>query len=454
MNGETKVMLLNFKLKNFKSFGNETVFTMLSSMQKAHSDYIINKTIFGNKLKVLPMSVIYGANASGKSNIILAMYLLKSMVLEGTLDCKQLEDYKSVLSFIRDHRWYEPIELEITFSTSDNIYKYGLQFTDIDDYNITKEYLFINDYKIFDRDKEKNIQIPINYLVKKGFIKKNEEEFAHILLYKLNSSLSAKKLVISGAINNLINGNYFNEILEWFDKFNVVMNANDMVFQQKDLKTIINQDVNNKKDVRTKIFESESVKEIMGFAEFGKQKIGFAAETDRDDLSMCSMYRIPLENDELMDTPYYISMIVDSELMESKGTIHLIRLLQPFIDVLVNGGVVVLDEMDASLHFEIVVSLIRIFNNKELNKKGAQLIFNTHNPIYLDGELLRHDQIVMVEKNKVTLTSDIYALSDYKLRPEERILKNYMAGKYGALPHMDLEIAFKHILERLERKEK
>ncbi len=447
-------MLLNFKLKNFKSFGNETVFTMLSSMQKAHSDYIINKTIFGNKLKVLPMSVIYGANASGKSNIILAMYLLKSMVLEGTLDCKQLEDYKSVLSFIRDHRWYEPIELEITFSTSNNIYKYGLQFTDIDDYNITKEYLFINDYKIFDRDKEKNIQIPINYLVKKGFIKKNEEEFAHILLYKLNSSLSAKKLVISGAINNLINGNYFNEILEWFDKFNVVMNANDMVFQQKDLKTIINQDVNNKKDVRTKIFESESVKEIMGFAEFGKQKIGFAAETDRDDLSMCSMYRIPLENDELMDTPYYISMIVDSELMESKGTIHLIRLLQPFIDVLVNGGVVVLDEMDASLHFEIVVSLIRIFNNKELNKKGAQLIFNTHNPIYLDGELLRHDQIVMVEKNKVTLTSDIYALSDYKLRPEERILKNYMAGKYGALPHMDLEIAFKHILERLERKEK
>lgn len=447
-------MLLNFKLKNFKSFGNETVFTMLSSMQKAHSDYIINKTIFGNKLKVLPMSVIYGANASGKSNIILAMYLLKSMVLEGTLDCKQLEDYKSVLSFIRDHRWYEPIELEITFSTSDNIYKYGLQFTDIDDYNITKEYLFINDYKIFDRDKEKNIQIPINYLVKKGFIKKNEEEFAHILLYKLNSSLSAKKLVISGAINNLINGNYFNEILEWFDKFNVVMNANDMVFQQKDLKTIINQDVNNKKDVRTKIFESESVKEIMGFAEFGKQKIGFAAETDRDDLSMCSMYRIPRENDELMDTPYYISMIVDSELMESKGTIHLIRLLQPFIDVLVNGGVVVLDEMDASLHFEIVVSLIRIFNNKELNKKGAQLIFNTHNPIYLDGELLRHDQIVMVEKNKVTLTSDIYALSDYKLRPEERILKNYMAGKYGALPHMDLEIAFKHILERLERKEK
>ena len=56
--------------------------------------------------------------------------------------------------------------------------------------------------------------------------------------------------------------------------------------------------------------------------------------------------------------------------------------------------------MDASLHFEIVVSLIRIFNNKDINKNNAQLIFNTHNPIYLDGELLRHDQIVMVEKRR------------------------------------------------------
>ena len=97
---------------------------------------------------------------------------------------------------------------------------------------------------------------------------------------------------------------------------------------------------------------------------------------------------------------------------------------------------------------KIVVSLIRIFNNKDINKNNAQLIFNTHNPIYLDGELLRHDQIVMVEKRRNDMVSEIYSLADYKLRPEERILKNYLNGKYGALPHMDLEIAFKHILER------
>ena len=210
MIGETKVMLLNFKVKNFKSFKNETVFTMLSSMQKAHSDYVVNKTISGNKLKVLPMSVIYGANASGKTNIVLAMYILKKMIIEGTLDSKELEAYKSVLSFIRDKCWYEPVELEITFSTINNIYRYGIYFTDIDAYSITKEYLFINDNKIFERDKENNIQMPINLLVKKGFIEKNEEDFANILLKKINSTLNDKKLVISGAVSNLIIGNYFN----------------------------------------------------------------------------------------------------------------------------------------------------------------------------------------------------------------------------------------------------
>ncbi|MCD7885195.1 MAG: ATP-binding protein, partial [Lachnospiraceae bacterium] len=318
-------------------------------------------------------------------------------------------------------------------------------FTDIDAYKIVEEVLCINEENIFIRDEENKIFVDVNSLMKKGYISKDEEDFSERLISKLNQTLDDQKLVVSGAISNLVDKKYFENFHEWFQKFNVIMNANDMSFKQKDLKTILNK--NSSKSGRRNIFESASVKEIMEIAEFGNQKIGFISETDNDDLSMCSMYRVPLKEGETEKKEYAISMIVDSELMESRGTIHLIRLLQPFIDVLSNGGVIVLDEMDASLHFEIVVSLIRIFNNKEINKNGAQLIFNTHNPIYLDGELLRHDQIVMVEKRKGDMVSEIYSLSDYKLRPEERILKNYLNGKYGALPHMDLEIAFKHILE-------
>ena len=108
-------MLLNFKMENFRSFKDETFFTMLSSKQKTHNDYVIDKSVNGNKLRVLPMTVIYGANACGKSNIVLAMDILKKMVMKGTLNCKELESYKSMLSFIRDTSWYDPVSLEITF---------------------------------------------------------------------------------------------------------------------------------------------------------------------------------------------------------------------------------------------------------------------------------------------------------------------------------------------------
>ena len=80
--GDAKKMLLNFKMENFRSFKDETFFTMLSSKQKTHNDYVIDKSVNGNKLRVLPMTVIYGANACGKSNIVLAMDILKKMVMK------------------------------------------------------------------------------------------------------------------------------------------------------------------------------------------------------------------------------------------------------------------------------------------------------------------------------------------------------------------------------------
>jgi len=307
--------------------------------------------------------------------------------------------------------------------------------------------LFVNEDLFFSRDKENKISVDIKKLVKKGYINKDDKDFSERLIHKLNQTLTEEKLVVAGAISNLFDKKYFEEFNLWFEEFNVIMNANDMDFKQKDLKTIL-KNKSDKKDVHRNIYESNSVEQIMSIAEFGNQKIGFMTERDNDELSMCSIYKVPLRKEENTRGDYYgISMITDSELMESKGTIHLIRLLQPFIDVLKKGGVIVLDEMDASLHFEIVVSLIRIFNNKHINKNNAQLIFNTHNPIYLDGKLLRHDQIVMVEKKKSDMASEIYSLADYRLVPKENILKNYLNGKYGALPHVDLEIAFKNILE-------
>ena len=439
-------MLLNFKFSNFRSFKDETIFTMIPSQKKMHSEYIIKRKQKNNTIKLLPVSVIYGANASGKSNVLLAMYLMKKIVTLGTLESKELLPFLNVLSFMHDKSYYEPTKLEITFSQSGNIYIYGLSLMYIlDKYSIVEEYLSINGDSIFTRSTKNGVIMPIDDLIQKGHIQQSDidEAFYKTLLKKLNETLDSQQLFLYSGIKNLIHNDCFVDIQKWFAKFLVVLGANDVSFGQKDLKAIETKKDKNGEFTSRQFYESKSIREILNYAEFGNQQIQFLSDVERDGLSMVSLYKIP----EPIDKNVEVKMVVNSELTESKGTIQLIRLIQPFIDVLKSGGVIVLDEMDASLHFEIVVSFIRIFNNKQINTTGAQLIFNTHNPIYLDGTLLRHDQIVMVVKDKEKLTSELYALSDYGLRPDEKILKNYLDGKYGALPHMDLEIAFKHILE-------
>ena len=216
--------------------------------------------------------------------------------MKGTLNCKELESYKSMLSFIRDTSWYDPVSLEITFSTQNNIYRYGIKFTDIDVYKIEEEVLYVNDDLFFSRDDENQIYVDVKKLVKKGYINKDDADFSERLIHKLNQTLDKQKLVVAGAISNLFDKKYFEDFNLWFEKFNVIMNANDMNFRQKDLKTIFNKKPD--KDIRRNIFESASVKEVMNIAEFGNQKIGFMAETDNDELSMCSMYQVPLRKDE------------------------------------------------------------------------------------------------------------------------------------------------------------
>ena len=115
------------------------------------------------------------------------------------------------------------------------------------------------------------------------------------------------------------------------------------------------------------------------------------------------------------------------------------------------GITLVIDEFDSSFHYEIVTHIINIFNDLEVNKSGAQLIFNTHNPIYMDANILRRDQITLVEKDSETYKSSIYRLSDIKTtepggRNDSIYLKNYKMGSYGAIPTLDIHNAMYDIV--------
>jgi AAA15 family ATPase/GTPase len=118
---------------------------------------------------------------------------------------------------------------------------------------------------------------------------------------------------------------------------------------------------------------------------------------------------------------------------ESGGTQKLFAMVGPWLDVLEHGYVLVVDELDTSLHPLLIRRLIAMFHDPAINAKGAQLIFSTHDTSILDGDLFRRDQIWFVEKDRA-LSTHLYSLTDFSPRKEENIARGYLHGRYGALP--------------------
>ena len=121
---------------------------------------------------------------------------------------------------------------------------------------------------------------------------------------------------------------------------------------------------------------------------------------------------------------------------ESLGTQAIFSFIPVIKDVVDNGKVLFVDELDRSLHPFIVKYIVELFNDPDLNDKNAQLIFNTHDTNLLDLELLRRDQIWFTEKNPTDGGSVLYSLDDFSVRKSENVEKGYLLGRYGAVPFL------------------
>ena len=155
------------------------------------------------------------------------------------------------------------------------------------------------------------------------------------------------------------------------------------------------------------------------------------------------------EGEDVMLVSIFGNKLLPAEVFESYGTIRFINEFPLVILALLTGGTLVMDEFDASIHPMALMNIINIFHNDEVNRNGAQLIFNTHNPIFLDATLLRRDEIKFVERDETTGNSIHYALSDFKtadgIRKGEDYMNNYFVSRYGAIRDVD----FSPILESI-----
>jgi len=428
-------MLLEFKIKNYKSFVEETVFSMVPASHQKGLDYSILTEKTGSvQKKALCSAVIYGPNASGKTNIIGAMETLRAIVLRGNIRNSDTEispnAATSMLELIPNcESEASPTEFAINFVEKGLSINYSIAI-DLGpflakDYNrkILEEKLLVNDKLVFTRGKEFDVNLPaiIRPLSNKSIkrITPKTKEIAQ-------SSLSDTELFLTNGFKTIFAQDLVALINEWFDqKF--------MVIYRSDAIKVMRQFAQPKENT---IYIEATLNEAAKEFGINSNALGYRANSEGDDVVLCSIF-----NNKKVAIP--------ADAFESYGTIRFINEFPLVINALINGGTLVMDEFDASIHPMALMNIISIFHNDEINKNNAQLIFNTHNPIFLDASLFRRDEIKFVERDLQTNKSTHYALSDFKtadgIRKGEDYMNNYFVNRYGAINDVD----FSPILEKI-----
>ena len=400
-------MILEFSVKNFLSFKEKVTFSMIANSNKELNDNYVE--IGGNK--VLKSAAIYGANASGKSNLFKILTLVVLMLRSS--NSVDINAKLPLIPFKLDKGSVnKPSEFEIKFILYETRYVYGF-IADKD--KIYDEYLYYypngRETKIFDRT---NIN-------EYSYTQKDEK-----ILREIEAKNAQNKFFLATATN-------------WnFDKTKAAYN-----FLTNGIGTCNNLEI--LKNMAYKMYETNP-DYLKDFAIDFLQKADFNIEDyqiSQIDVPGEFLTAIPeFITKTLPDKPKAYQVLFkhknsDNYLSideESLGTQMIFAFIPFLADSLKNKKVLIIDELDKSLHPFLVQYIVEIFNDAEINKNGSQLIFNTHDTNLLDLNILRRDQIWFTEKNSETGESDLYSLSDFSVRKQENVEKGYMLGRYGAVP--------------------
>lgn len=400
-------MLIRFNFKNFKSFKDENCLDMEATSLKEH-EYNVTKI---NNIELLKVSAIYGANASGKTNVLQAFSYMKNKILVSD-DSKVNSsiDEKNIYSFMVNDN---PISFEVEILAKNNkIYKYGFEI--LKD-KIISEWLYekrVNKfYKIFERNN--NNVLLVN-------VKSKISDLANID----DKSLFLKSFRAIDKSNE-----DFNNVYEWF------MNSNYLDLGDPKFENALN------KRISLRIVEDKKYREEL---------LAFIKTFDE---TIDSINVSPNSLEEIKNTNGFIrvELVHNYEKgkralplsLESNGTMKMFHLFDFFMEALKNGMVLFVDELDAKLHPLLTRYIINLFHNSEKNTGNGQLIYSTHDTVNLNKDTFRRDEIWFTEKNKNGV-SELYSLSDYiiedengntkKVRNDATYNKDYLTGRYGAIP--------------------
>lgn len=400
-------MLLEFCVKNFLSIKDDLKLSFVATTLKeslSEPNDVIRISDMG--LALVRSAVIYGANASGKTNVLKAIAFYKSFIMNSFKNGQagesiDVENFRLNASTVQ-----EPTTMEATFTVGEYLYRYGFE---VGEKAVHAEWL----YRRMNRKRSKEVEI---------FYREETGVTVHAKS-PLMQDLVNRKMVRDNALL-LSTAAQFNEttavdILHW-------LNDTQVLFCSEDDKMWLQ---------AIRHLDDEKIRErIVRFAKYAD--LGIENITKIDNRIVSSHRQYDDEGRETNDVAFSFSG------NESEGTIKYFSLAYPIIDALDNGKRLVVDELDSKLHPLLVRKIVTLFNSAETNPKGAQLLFTTHDTFLLSAGLFRRDQVWFTQKDNFGAT-EAYSLAEYKVRSSSPFERDYLQGKFGATPIIgDMETIF------------
>ncbi len=417
-------MLLQFSVSNYRSIKDTITFSMLSSLKNENSFKI-------KKYNLLNSAVIYGANASGKSNLLRAMAFMGRIVLNKTKVIQSTDTLPHDPFRLNSSTQDASSTFEIVFFIDEIKYRYGFE---LDNTTVYSEWLYADEKgkeaKLFYRDSEDEEYV--NPKFKEGYIFFDNP--------KSKIRVSSNQLFIWKCDQD--GGEISKSILKWFSRFNLIdgldhggyisytmKKMEDSTFKNEMINLVKTADIG----IENITMEEEDVPldmiEKMGLPIDLKEEI--LKDGGLKSVSINTYHKKFDENNNEIGNEIFE---LDDE--ESLGTRKFFKMSAPILNTLQEGKILIIDELDASLHPMLTKHLIKLFNDKDINTKNAQLIFATHDTNLLKPQIFKRDQIWFTEKDKYGSTT-LYSILEIKgVRANDDFEKQYIQGKYGAVPYL------------------
>lgn len=439
-------MLLGFAVRNYKSFRNETVFSFEAASRQRDMKYTLLREKIGSKTYTSNSAkIVYGPNAGGKTNMISAFDAFRSIVLRNNI--RNSEEHPANSQRIASSRlelmpnMHEdpavPTSFEISFVENGMHLEYRLD-VDVGGFlnpeyprRVTREVLAVNDCILFDRVGNNIEWKDIAELPKSIHSMLLAPHQYSVATDIAGNSARADELLLGNGFRAAVSMDLADIVIDWFRSKLIVLYA------ARDIELPVSSLLRYKQPASDQniFLENKTVLALAKKLGLSARHLGFPVRDGEIIPELCSMINIPGENEK--------HLVLPARAFESLGTVRMADLLHIVLSAIGRGAVLLVDELDASMHPVVTGSILNLFHDNAVNVNRAQLVFSTHNPVYLDRSMCRRDELWFIERENDESGSKQWSLADFGTKGRDGVrnnsdyMRNYLKGTYGAIAELD-----------------